>query len=308
MAKNGMLELFNLKEKYSERKFSDEVSLLDNIDIILDYTNTFIKAYYDGSKKIDENVRVLEFMRKCNSEVSFKEDLYSKRLVAPNYNKLLLKEKSNLITYYTPPYNNNIVGTTLTDFFRPPQYKIHKMVFDDINDGNNHFVFLYLHEYFDELKAKIDNLIPALNAILKGASDAYKLAYIETEIIESNNELKTQIDTIPESKDNILHSIELYLFPFEDDIGKDYKKLVSAIHYYFKTNHFPVNEPIIFKRKVAVKRFGWACNKIFSDQGKSVPYEMLKYAKDYISIYENVNLDEPYTKSNLYNYFTINYK
>ena len=45
MAKNGMLELFNLKEKYSERKFSDEVSLLDNIDIILDYTNTFIKAY-----------------------------------------------------------------------------------------------------------------------------------------------------------------------------------------------------------------------------------------------------------------------
>ena len=53
-----------------------------------------------------------------------------------------------------------------------------------------------------------------------------------------------------------------------------------------------------------MRRFGWACNQILADQGESVSDQILRYAKDYISLFEDTEFEEPYKKSNLYKYFT----
>jgi len=120
---------------------------------------------------------------------------------------------------------------------------------------------------------------------------------------------KTSTKSPSEGENNLtVSTIEDWLFEFkEQEILKEkhYKNLVTALDCYFEKGTFPVLENKIKVGRVNKKRFGWVLNRIFHAEGKGIEINLLRFAKNNISIFEDVNFDENnLQKSNLYKYFT----
>lgn len=90
----------------------------------------------------------------------------------------------------------------------------------------------------------------------------------------------------------------------------DYNKLVYALRVYFETGCFPDKDETIQVRKVPVKKFGWVLKELYKDlKDEALPIEYLRFAKENISLFRNVDFDESnFRKSQLYKYFTTKYK
>jgi len=90
----------------------------------------------------------------------------------------------------------------------------------------------------------------------------------------------------------------------------DYQTLVSALKQYFDIGTFPtLTKPIQINGRPNKKLFGWALNRIFEAKGKGIEKELLQFAKQNISLFNNVQFDETnILKSNLYKYFTTQTK
>jgi hypothetical protein len=117
-------------------------------------------------------------------------------------------------------------------------------------------------------------------------------------------ETKTEQET---ENDFTLSTIEDWLFEFKEKMSEtDYQNLVNALMKYFETGIFPtLSKPIQINGRPNKKLFGWALNRIFEAKGKGVEKELLKFAKQNISIFTDVKFDEKnILKSNLYKYFT----
>jgi hypothetical protein len=146
-------------------------------------------------------------------------------------------------------------------------------------------------------------------------SDNLQIAYKGMKLEKRINYLKRKIEDFDEpsmpktDNDNeFLHSsIEDWLNDFKNNMTQiDYTNLTQAIKYYFLNGKFPTMDRKINIGKVNKKRLGWALNKIYGSQrSNALPMEYLRFAKDNISIFANVDFDEQnFRKSNLYKYFT----
>ena len=108
-----------------------------------------------------------------------------------------------------------------------------------------------------------------------------------------------------------LSTIEDWLFEFKEKMSvKDYKNLSSALLEYFETGKFPkLLNTIQINGRINKKLFGWALNRIFEAKGKGIEKELLKFAKDNISLFKDVQFDENnILNCNLYKYFTTKTK
>lgn len=118
-----------------------------------------------------------------------------------------------------------------------------------------------------------------------------------------------EVEEVEESENNVLHStIEDWLHPFKEErilVGAHYDTLVHSLIEYTENKKFPENIEPIKVGKVNVKRFGWAINEILRSENISIDMEVLRFAKKYISIYADVEINEVnFRKGNLYKYFT----
>lgn len=132
---------------------------------------------------------------------------------------------------------------------------------------------------------------------------------------EQEQELQTENDftrsNIEEENDFTRSNIEEWLFEFKVKMSEaDYQNLVSALIQYFETGTFPtLSKPIQINGRPNKKLFGWALNRIFEAKGKGVEKELLQFAKQNISLFNEVQFDETNIfKSLLYKYFTTNTK
>jgi len=125
-----------------------------------------------------------------------------------------------------------------------------------------------------------------------------------------------KIDTIAEQdqrneNDFILSTIEDWLHEFKELMtDTDYQKLVSSLAQYLENGSFPkLTKPIQINGRPNKKWFGWALNRIFEAKGKGIDKELLRFAKQNISLFTKVKFDEDnIQKSNLYKYFTTKTK
>jgi hypothetical protein len=112
------------------------------------------------------------------------------------------------------------------------------------------------------------------------------------------------------SDDNnlILSTIEDYLAPFKEDktlVSDNYGRLVKSLLEYIESGMFPADVEPIKVGRTNKKRLGWAINRILKCEGIGIEYELLKFAKEKISIYSEDKLEKTnFRKGNLYKYFT----
>ena len=140
------------------------------------------------------------------------------------------------------------------------------------------------------------------------------MARIEAEI---NDETITEGKAIgdaesPIENNLILSTIEDFLEPFKDDgtiVNDSYDSIVNALFQYIKTGKFPSDIEAIKVGKTNRKRLGWAINRLLKGEGIGIEYELLQFAKQYISIYSKYELDETgFRKGTLYKNFTTKTK
>jgi hypothetical protein len=123
-------------------------------------------------------------------------------------------------------------------------------------------------------------------------------------------ETKTEQEQQTEN-DFTLSTIEDWLFPFKEKMNEnDYQTLVSALKQYFDIGTFPtLSKPIQINGRINKKLFGWSLNRIFEAKGKGIEKELLQFAKQNISLFNDVQFDETnILNSNLYKYFTTKTK
>ena len=107
--------------------------------------------------------------------------------------------------------------------------------------------------------------------------------------------------------DEEIESINDYLEQFKDE-GKiddnNYNLLVKAFLSYINYKIFP-EEKIKFKGKVDQKKLGTSIRKLLKRKGLDVDDRVLRFAKNYISIYENTKYHEGIKgrENLLYRYF-----
>jgi hypothetical protein len=136
----------------------------------------------------------------------------------------------------------------------------------------------------------------------------------EIRLLEGLQPQITEIQIEPTEKaenDFTLSTIEDWLFEFKEKMSEaDYENLVSALMHYFETGLFPtLSKPIQINGRPNKKLFGWALNRIFEAKGKGVEPKLLKFAKQNISLFADVEFNENnILKSNLYKYFTTKTK
>ena len=125
----------------------------------------------------------------------------------------------------------------------------------------------------------------------------------EQKKIEVQNE-----DDDKDNQNNILKStIEEYLETISEKIKPiEYNLLVDALYKYFKNNDAPILEKKINLGRLNKKKVGWVLKEIYwSVKKDKLSYEYLYFAKQNISIFENVELNkDDFFYCNLYKYFT----
>lgn len=140
-------------------------------------------------------------------------------------------------------------------------------------------------------------------------AERYKV-FLENLLIHLNtpSPQQTETKTGQETGNDFTRStIEDWLFEFKEKMSEtDYQNLISALMQYFETGTFPIlSKPMQINGRPNKKLFGWALNRIFEAKGKGVEKELLQFAKQNISIFNDVKFDEKnILKSNLYKYFT----
>jgi hypothetical protein len=165
---------------------------------------------------------------------------------------------------------------------------------------------LSIKEAIFYLRTYTGGLLPIVDTNLKPKVIEYLQSLIDLDykFEPEQNETKTEQET---ENDFTLSTIEDWLFEFKEKMNEtDYKNLVSALMQYFENGTFPkFSKPIQINGRINIKLFGWALNRIFEAKGKGVELELLKFAKQNISLFTDVPFNESNVlKSLLYKYFT----
>jgi len=229
-------------------------------------------------------------------------------------------EKSDFISHvlsHTIYELNEFISWNFTWLAYPPNEKNYQFYyhydfsfkeFIDIAIPSNHTIENY-KQYFKKVIQLINDLeFDENDKIQNNQQNDLLPKQIETDKIEVIN----SPDTTNEENDLILSTIEDWLYVLKENMSQgDYSVLVSALQEYFKKGSFPqINKVIWITGKINKKLFGWHLNQIYRDlaSGK-LPKEYLVFAKDNISIFEDVYYDESdYFNCNLYKYFTTKIK
>ena len=140
---------------------------------------------------------------------------------------------------------------------------------------------------------------------------AYEVMRIEIKISFLEDLMQSlQTSENRNSENSFLQStVEDWLFDFKNLMSEsNYSLLVKVITTYLIKGEFPKMDKVITISKINKKRFGWALNQIYRSQKSGpLPKEILIFAKENISIFQDVEFDEQnFKKSNLYKYFTTN--
>lgn len=173
----------------------------------------------------------------------------------------------------------------------------------------------YLKAFFDPLhdheatydeRLLIERLITNLNNAKHPYFEQYKI-YLRKRL--ESPEQSDPIKDAQEGNNVTLSTIDEWLFEFKEEgviSESDYTILISTLLMYFERGVFPALEGKIKIGKVNKKRFGWALGQIYrSERSDNLPEEYLQFAKDRITLFENVEFDKAnMTRSNLYKYFT----
>lgn len=165
------------------------------------------------------------------------------------------------------------------------------------NDGKEYYVNQGMN---DKISGIFKNAIDAIT--LKKAVVENKIKLILERKKNLTNGIQDKANALPGSENDYLAStIEDYLHPFRGLLSDyDYTALLTALKKYFADGDFPeLKKKIKITGKVNKKAFGWELNLLYrSQKDDKLPREYLQFAKDNISIFEDVD------NKNLYKYFT----
>lgn len=119
---------------------------------------------------------------------------------------------------------------------------------------------------------------------------------------------KSKVDISSLSED-FNRKFDFYLEPFQNRfIGTSYHNLRSYLYDYFTTGSFPANMEVINLSVSNIKSFAWTLNLLYKDfnvKNERLSFDYLQFAKQYISIFQNVKFNNVnYGQSLLYRYFT----
>lgn len=103
---------------------------------------------------------------------------------------------------------------------------------------------------------------------------------------KSNGIIQKDENKITDDEESVI-DINLRDFLQEKKINEnDYETLVKALLQYVKQGVFPyINEKIVIK--TSMKKFGWAVNSILKDCDLKINSRVLKFAQNFISLFEN---------------------
>lgn len=189
-----------------------------------------------------------------------------------------------------------VIKTALNRYydFKTSSFKIVSGFFD----MTSNYLFDHLDEIFSETlgvfgaKAiKKEESIPEPQLIANQKSESIPAP--QQEIVENDFLISTIEDYLEEFKESKVLNEE------------NYKTLVDALKYYFEKGKFPELKHPIHVGRVNKKKIGWSLNGIFAARGESVNVDLLKFAKNNISLFTNEKFDENnFRNGNFYKYFT----
>lgn len=181
--------------------------------------------------------------------------------------------------------------------------EINRDVIEEMKEMLQDILEIEIHNPLEESKRKI-------NEYAKAKIKAIRVNLPTPPEALPPQQTKTEQDQQTEN-DFTLSTIEDWLFEFKEKMCEtDYQTLVSALRQYFDMGTFPtLSKPIQINGRPNKKLFGWALNRIFEAKGKGIEKELLRFAKQNISLFTDVQFDETDIRnSNLYKYFTTQTK
>ena len=336
-----------LLKPYLEKQLkNNQTSKIQALFQFINFLHTNIDNFNQYNDLIKELELLIEQRKKLNPENNYKDKLQYDQVQAELESKFktlqdntanLIKSKAkelNVCNFDNEPnYNFDGIEVEIRQLKKNfgnedlPEIFKYKNQYIEYR-SQTHKTFLSLQFFFDELDEIAKSLFDYFKDTEQNEFEPFETKAIQVNSIEevikgfkqeqTKFTLSTQNEDLlttskEEEKNNLtVSTIEGWLIEFKEQkilIEKHYKNLVTALNDYFEKGTFPKLENKIKVGRVNKKRFGWVLNRIFHAEGKGIEIDLLRFAKDNISIFEDVNFDEDnLQKSNLYKYFTTNTK
>ena len=159
---------------------------------------------------------------------------------------------------------------------------------DDIDDGMD-----WLTTFADAPALLINNTETSIREELKAYSDLLSHLFgVERQVEQSISIQEIELQD-PSAEVKRISKIKEKLVPIKGNLSdEDFEILISAIIRFFDTEKFPVlAKPLEVFDCSNKKQFGWAINRVFYYYNYPISEELLKFVKNYISVFKDVRMD-----------------